>query len=88
MRTKTHIEYIGKNDNIESFCFAIGFYRPAGSNPVYVNGMPIGDGLTYTISQNVGDMDTTRYEIVFQQEDVKTNELYVTRITPTQDGGL
>jgi hypothetical protein len=83
MQTRTHIEYIGKNDNIESFCNAIAFYRPAGSNPVYVNGLPIGDGLTFTIGQNVGDLDITRYEIVFVQDGTKTNELYVTRITPT-----
>jgi hypothetical protein len=83
MQTQTHIEYIGKNDNIESYCNAIGFYRVAGSNPVYINGLPVGDGLTFTISQNVGDLDTSRYEIVFVQEGVKTNELYVIRITPT-----
>jgi len=39
--------------------------------------------LTFTISQNVGDLDTSRYEIVFVQDGVKTNELYVIRITPT-----
>jgi len=80
-KTQTITEFYGKNDFIVSNCISIAFNRPSGSNSVYVNGMPIGDGQTFTINQNVGELDTTRYEIVFQGG-ASTNELYVVRVVP------
>ena len=80
-KTQTITEFYGRNDFIVSNCISIAFNRPSGSNSVYVNGMPIGDGQTFTINQNVGELDTTRYEIVFQGG-ASTNELYVVRVVP------
>lgn len=79
--TYTLTEYFGKNDFITANCISIAFYRPQGSNPVYVNAMPIGDGQTFTINQNVGELDTSKYEIVFESGGA-TNELYVVRVLP------
>jgi len=80
-KTYTAIEFHGKNDFIVSNCFSIAFYRPTGTNPVYVNGMPIGDGQTMTINQNVDHLDTSSYEIVFTAG-AGDNELYTIRILP------
>jgi hypothetical protein len=43
--------------------------------------MPIADGQTFSINQNVGDIDTSMYEIVFGTGGTG-NELYVVRIVP------
>jgi len=80
-KTRTTTEFIGANDFIVSNCISIAFTRPTGTNPVYVNGMPIGDGQTFTINQNVGEIDTTRYEIVFGTG-AGDNELYVVKVIP------
>jgi hypothetical protein len=80
-KTRTLTEFIGANDFIVSNCISIAFTRPTGTNPVYVNGMPIGDGQTFTINQNVGEIDTTRYEIVFGTG-AGDNELYVVKVIP------
>ena len=50
-KTRTITEFFGANDFIVSNCISIAFTRPTGANPVYVNGMPIGDGQTFTINQ-------------------------------------
>lgn len=80
-KTRTITEFIGRNDFIVSNCISIAFTRPTGTNPVYVNGMPIGDGQTFTINQNVGELDITKYEIVFGSAGA-SNELYVVRVVP------
>lgn len=80
-KTYTITEFFGKNDFIISNCFSISFTRPTGTNPVYVNGLPIADGQTFSINQNVGDIDTSNYEIVFGAG-AGDNELYVVRIVP------
>lgn len=80
-KTYTITEFFGRNQTIESECFSISFTRPTGSNPVYVNGMPIGDGQTFSINQNVGDIDSSNYEIVFGTG-TSSNELYVVRVVP------
>jgi hypothetical protein len=80
-KTYTITEFFGKNNFIVSNCFSISFTRPLGSNPVYVNGLPIADGQTFSVNQNVGDIDTSSYEIVFGSG-AGDNELYVVRIVP------
>jgi hypothetical protein len=87
MKTYTDIQYYGKNDTIESFCISVAFFRPTGSNNVFINGLPIEAGQTFTINQNVGDIDTSQYQIVFQGT-LGTNELYVVRVVPTEEGSL
>ena len=87
MKTYTDIQYYGKNDTIESFCISVEFFRPTGSNNVFINGLPIEAGQTFTINQNVGDIDTSQYQIVFQGT-LGTNELYVVRVVPTEEGSL
>lgn len=89
MRTKTVTEYHGENfDGLESYCISIAFFRPtlsrAGnpSSDVLVNGIPIEAGATFRIGQNVGDLDTSRYDIVFLPGVGSDNELYVIRILP------
>ena len=81
MKTITIIEFYGRNNFIESNCNSISFTRPLGTKPVYINGLPIADGQTFSINQNVGDVDHTKYEIVFGTGG-SGNELYVTRIRP------
>jgi hypothetical protein len=80
-KTYTISEFYGKNDFIVSNCISIAFVRPASTNPVFVNGVPIFEGQTFTINQNVGELDTSKYEIVFQNTGA-SNELYVVRIMP------
>jgi hypothetical protein len=87
MKTYTDVQYYGKNDNIESYCISVAFFRPTGSNSVFVNGLPIEAGQTFSINQNVGDIDTSQYSIVFQNTG-STNELYVVRVLPSQERGL
>jgi hypothetical protein len=81
MKTQTLINTYGKNSAIESMCISIAFYRPTGSNPFQVNGIPVEDGRTLTIGQNVGDLDVSKYIITFQAG-AGVNEAYVMRIVP------
>lgn len=80
-KTFTDFQYIGSNDNIESYCISIAFFRPTGSNQVFVNGLPLAEGQTLTINQNVGDLDHSKYSIVFVNTGF-TNELHVVRVLP------
>ena len=81
MKTQTLINTYGKNSAIESMCISIAFHRPTGSNPFQVNGIPVEDGRTLTIGQNVGDLDVSKYIITFQAG-AGVNEAYVMRIVP------
>ena len=92
MKTKTVTEFHGENcQGLESYCISIAFYRPTNSrggnntSDVLVNGIPIEAGATFRIGQNVGDLDTSRYDIVFIPGVGTDNELFVIRILP-EDG--
>ena len=64
---------------VTSNCIAIAFYRPTtGSNDVSVNGIPIEAGNTLSISQNVGDLDVSIYEVKFTSS-ASANKLFVLR---------
>lgn len=78
MNTTTEIQYVGEATMITSDCIAIAFKRPTGSNPVNVSGYPLADGETLTISQNVGDIDRTQYQIYFGSG-AGSDECYVFR---------
>jgi hypothetical protein len=78
MNTITETQYVGEATMITSDCIAIAFKRPTGSNPVNVNGYPLADGETLTISQNVGDVDRTQYQIYFSAG-AGSDECYVFR---------
>ena len=65
MNTTTEIQYVGEATMLTSDCIAIAFNRPVGSNPVNINGYPFSEGQTLRISQNVGDIDRTQYQISF-----------------------
>jgi hypothetical protein len=81
MRTTTQTNFYGKSTSIESFCYAISFTRPStGTSGVHINGIPLAAGQTLSISQNVGDIDNSRYEIRF--DDSGLNELWVVRVIP------
>jgi hypothetical protein len=82
MITETIINTYGRNTAIDSECISIAFRRPTGSNPFQVNGIPIEDGQTLTISQNVGDLDMSKYIITFQAG-AGDNEAWVIKIVPT-----
>lgn len=84
MKTETLINTYGKNTAIDSMCISIAFYRPTGSNPFQVNGIPVEDGRTLTISQNVGDLDYSKYIITFQAG-AGSNECYVIKIVPENE---
>jgi hypothetical protein len=82
MRTTTQTNFYGNSTSIESYCFSIAFFRPNNANAnVAVNGIPIAAGQTLTINQNIGDMDTSRYEIVFTAG-ANPNELFVIKVLP------
>lgn len=82
MKTSTQTNFYGNSTSIESFCFAISFFRPNNTNAnVVVNGIPIAAGQTLSINQSVGDLDTSRYEIVFDTS-VNPNELFVIKVLP------
>lgn len=76
MNTTTEIQYVGESLMITSDCIAIAFNRPTGSNPVNVNGYPLAEGQTLRISQNVGDIDRTQYQVNFGTG-TGSNECYV-----------
>jgi hypothetical protein len=84
MRTETIINTYGNNTAIDSMCISIAFHRPTGSNPFQINGIPVEDGRTLTISQNVGDLDYSKYIITFQAG-VGANECYVIKIVPENE---
>ena len=82
MKTTTQTIYVAKSQVVEGQgCYAISFFRPTTSNPVRIEGVPIEAGQTFSIGQNVGDADFSKYEIVFTTG-ANTNELYITRIMP------
>lgn len=82
MQTTTDILYYAEPQQIEADgCFAIAFIRPTGSNPVNVQGYPLAEGETLSISQNVGDTDHTSYDINFSTG-TGTNEVYVIKTMP------
>jgi hypothetical protein len=84
MNTTTEIQYVGEATMITSDCIAIAFKRPTGSNPVNVNGYALADGETLTISQNVGDVDRTQYQVYFGSG-AGDNECYVFRTLIMED---
>ena len=80
-RTTTQTNFYGRSTSIESYCLAISFTRPStGTSEVQINGLPLAAGQTLSISQNVGDIDNSRYEIRF--DDLGLNELWVVRVLP------
>jgi hypothetical protein len=83
-KTNTIINTYGKSQAIDSNCISIAFYRPTGSNPFSVNGVPVEDGRTLTISQNVGDLDISKYLITFQAG-AGSNECYCIKIVPDNE---
>ena len=80
-KTNVIVTTEGKSKALESLCISIAFYRPTGSNPFTINGIPVEDGKTLTINQNVGDFDITKYQLVFQAG-AGDNECYVIKIVP------
>ncbi len=83
-KTNVIVNTYGNSTAIDSSCISISFYRPTGSNPFQVNGIPVEDGRTLTISQNVGDLDITKYLITFQAG-AGFNECYVIKIVPDNE---
>jgi hypothetical protein len=80
-RTTTQTNFYGRSTSIESYCLAISFTRPStGTSEVQINGLPLAVGQTLSISQNVGDIDNSRYEIRF--DNAGLNELWVVRVLP------
>ena len=44
-------EFVGENKMVKADCFAITFKRITGSNPVSINGYPLGDGESLQFEQ-------------------------------------
>ena len=79
MKTNTVTQFVGENTMILSDCIAIAFFRPtSGSNPGWINGIPIEAGQTLSVSQTTGDIDKTQYEVTFGTG-AGANEVYVLR---------
>jgi len=79
MNTTTDCQAVGDSQMITSDCVAIAFKRPTGSNPVNVIGYQLAEGETLTISQNVGDVDRTQYDIRITETVVGASLCYVFR---------
>ena len=79
MNTTTDCQVVGDSQMITSDCVAIAFKRPTGSNPVNVIGYDLADGETLTISQNVGDIDRTQYDVRITETVVGSSLCYVFR---------
>jgi hypothetical protein len=84
MNTTTDCQAVGDSQMITSDCVAIAFKRPTGSNPVNVIGYQLAEGETLTISQNVGDVDRTQYDVRITETVVGASLCYVFR-TIVQD---
>lgn len=81
-KTQTQVLFYAKPEVISADgCFAISFFRPTTANPVFVSGIPIEAGQTLTIEQNVGDVDCSKYDVVFYSGS-GSPELYVIKIMP------
>ena len=61
-----HIEFTVYTENkfIESNCNAITFNN-SGNNNVVINGYTLAPGVTLVIQGNLGEQDTTTYELIF-----------------------
>jgi len=79
MNTTTDCQAVGDSQMITSDCVAIAFKRPTGSNPVNVIGYQLAEGETLTISQNVGDIDRTQYDVRITETVVGASLCYVFR---------
>lgn len=80
MKTNTTTFFVGANTMVTADCVGIAFFRPSGSNQdVRVNGIPIEAGQTFTVSQQVGNIDVTQYEVSFTPHGSHPAELYVIR---------
>lgn len=79
MNTTTDCQAVGDSQMITSDCVAIAFKRPTGSNPVNVIGYQLAEGETLTISQNVGDIDRTQYDVRITETTVGNSLCYVFR---------
>lgn len=83
-KTNSIMTAYGKNTAIDSYCISIAFFRPTGTNPFQVNGIPVEDGQTLTISQNVGDLDISKYTITFQAG-AGSNVCWVIKVVPENE---
>ena len=77
-------QYVGENKMIFSDCFAITFKRIIGSDPVSVNGFPIGDGESLQFEQTENHLDRTQYNVVFGTGGTGPN-LFVFRTIPVRN---
>lgn len=73
-------EFVGENKMVKADCFAITFKRITGSNPVSINGYPLGDGESLQFEQTENHLDRTQYNCVFSGGG--TNQLFVFRTIP------
>lgn len=81
MKTNTTNFFVAEETMVTSNCIAIAFFRPTtDTNDVSVNGIPIEAGQTLSISQNVGDLDVSQYEVKFTSlGGTNVNKLHVIR---------
>lgn len=83
--TITESEFIGKSKQVQSNCVAISFFRPLGSNPVTVLGVPVPNGGILEIAQADDCLDTSLYDVVFGAG-AGANECYAIRTKLTGVG--
>lgn len=82
MKTELISNAYRTSTGIDSDCISIMFHRPTNTGAFSVNGIPVPDGETLTISQNKGDLDTTKYIIRFASNTDATNQCVVAKIVP------
>lgn len=80
--TSTLNDFYNSPNSVNSQCLAITFFRPTGSPPVEVNGIPIEDGDSLEIGQPDDCLDTSQYRITFPDGVSSSNACHVIRIVP------
>ena len=74
-------QFVGDDSMVTSDCFAITFKRPLGTNPIFINGYPLGDGESLQFEQTENHLDRTQYNIRFGTGG-SGNECYVFKTIP------
>lgn len=75
----TTTEEVGENREIESNCNSILFIRKPSTAEFWVNGYPLSEGETYSVAGLIGEVDVTKYRIVFDSTSGLPKSAYILR---------
>lgn len=75
-KTETQAYHAPKDTDVDSYCIDILFFNNC-TGTIYVNGFPIANNATLTITGNENELNTTKYKIGFNGQ--LTGTVYVSR---------